>query len=273
MQAGEMLKSGKTVAIPTETVYGLGANALDEKAVAKIFEAKGRPQDNPLIVHIESTDKLELYCDDIPDKAYKLAVSFWPGPLTMVLKRKSVIPSSVSAGLDTVAIRLPSNEYARRIIAASGCPIAAPSANTSGSPSPTKAEHVLHDLDGRIDAIFDGGDSEVGLESTVISLVGDVHLRYAKVNDPKNMACIVVAYEGNTPMGCGCWKAVDEKTAEVKRIFVEPQFRRRGVASAIIDLLESHILASGYSQILLETARTTGDSKALYLSLGYKEIP
>lgn len=174
LQAGEMLKSGKNVAIPTETVYGLGANALDEKAVAKIFEAKGRPQDNPLIVHIESTDKLELYCDDIPDKAYKLAVSFWPGPLTMVLKRKSVIPSSVSAGLDTVAIRLPSNEYARRIIAASGCPIAAPSANTSGSPSPTKAEHVLHDLDGRIDAVFDGGDSEVGLESTVISLVGDV---------------------------------------------------------------------------------------------------
>jgi len=111
------------------------------------------------------------------------------------------------------------------------------------------------------------------LDDYYISLVGDVHLRYAKVNDPRNMICIVVAYEGNTPMGCGCWKTVDEETAEVKRIFVEPEFRRRGVASAIIELLESHILASGYSQALLETARTTDDSKQLYLSLGYREIP
>lgn len=110
------------------------------------------------------------------------------------------------------------------------------------------------------------------LDDYYIFLVGDVHLRYASLNNPKNMACIVVAYEDNTPVGCGCWKAVDEKTAEVKRIFVEPNYRRRGVASAIIDLLESHICASGYSQILLETARTTGDSKALYLSLGYREI-
>lgn len=111
------------------------------------------------------------------------------------------------------------------------------------------------------------------LDEYYISLVGDVHLRYATVNDPKNMACIIVAYEGNAPIGCGCWKAVDDTTAEVKRIYVEPAFRRRGVASAIIELLESHILASGYSMALLETARTTGDSKALYLSLGYREIP
>ena len=111
------------------------------------------------------------------------------------------------------------------------------------------------------------------LDDYYFSLVGDVHLRYAAVNDPKNMACIVVAYEGKTPIGCGCWKAVDDTTAEVKRIYVEPQHRRRGVASAIIGLLESHILASGYTQALLETARTTGDSKALYLSLGYREIP
>lgn len=110
------------------------------------------------------------------------------------------------------------------------------------------------------------------LDDYYFTLVGDVHARYANVNQPKNMACIVVAYEGNTPIGCGCWKAVDEETAEVKRIYVEPQYRRRGVASAIIDLLESHICASGYQKILLETARTTGDSKALYLSLGYREI-
>lgn len=111
------------------------------------------------------------------------------------------------------------------------------------------------------------------LDDYYISLVGDVHLRYAAVNDPKNMACIVVAYEGSVPLGCGCWKAVDDVTAEVKRIYVEPRYRRRGIASAIIDLLESHILASGYGKVLLETARTTGDSKALYLSLGYREIP
>lgn len=111
------------------------------------------------------------------------------------------------------------------------------------------------------------------LDDYYISLVGDVHLRYAAINDPKNMACIVVAYEKDTPIGCGCWKAVDQETAEVKRIYVEPEFRRRGVASAIIDLLESHICASGYRKALLETARTTGDSKALYLSLGYREIP
>ena len=111
------------------------------------------------------------------------------------------------------------------------------------------------------------------LDDYYISLVGDVHLRYANVNNPKNMAYIIVAYEGKTPIGCGCWKAVDDTTAEVKRIYVEPQYRRRGVASAIIDLLESHILASGYTQALLETARTTGDSKALYFSLGYREIP
>lgn len=111
------------------------------------------------------------------------------------------------------------------------------------------------------------------LDDYYISLVGDVHLRYAAVNNPKNMACIIVAYEGNTPIGCGCWKAVDDTTAEVKRIYVEPQYRRKGIASAIIELLENHILASGYTQALLETARTTGDSKALYLSLGYREIP
>lgn len=111
------------------------------------------------------------------------------------------------------------------------------------------------------------------LDEYYISLVGDVHLRYASINDPKNMACIIVAYEGSTPIGCGCWKAVDEETAEVKRIYVLPDYRRRGVASAIIDLLESHICASGYQKVLLETARTTGDSKALYLSLGYREIP
>ena len=111
------------------------------------------------------------------------------------------------------------------------------------------------------------------LDDYYFTLVGDVHLKYAAVNDPRNMACIVVAYEGNTPIGCGCWKAVDEQTAEVKRIFVEPAYRRRGVASAIIELLENHILASGYTQALLETARTTDDSRKLYLSLGYREIP
>ncbi len=167
----EILRSGGVVAIPTETVYGLAANAYDTEAVEKIFAAKGRPQDNPLIVHISSMSDLPLIADEIPDTAKKLASVFWPGPLTMVLKRTDRIPASVSAGLDTVAVRMPSNPIARAIIETSGLPLAAPSANISGKPSPTTADHVVADMDGKIDAIVMSGDCEVGVESTVISLV------------------------------------------------------------------------------------------------------
>jgi len=171
-RAAELLKGGGLVGIPTETVYGLAANALDEAAVAKIFTAKGRPQDNPLIVHIAQVNWLERYAREIPDSAYKLAGAFWPGPLTMILKKSPLIPDMVTAGLDSAAFRFPSHPVAADIIRCAGLPLAAPSANISGSPSPTTAAHVLHDLDGRIDAVVDGGESSVGLESTVVILCG-----------------------------------------------------------------------------------------------------
>lgn len=167
------MREGGLVAIPTETVYGLAANALDENAVRNIFLAKGRPQDNPLIIHISSIDWLPKYAYDIPKAAYDLAEAYWPGPMTMILKRRPIVPAIVSAGLDTVAIRFPSHPVASAVIAEAGVPLAAPSANLSGKPSPTKAEHVLWDLDGKIDAVLDGGECAVGLESTVVTLCGD----------------------------------------------------------------------------------------------------
>ena len=171
--AARILREGGVVAIPTETVYGLAANALSPEAVAKIFEAKGRPQDNPLIVHVSSLDEITPLVSEIKPELYALAEKFWPGPLTVIMKKSALVPDEVTAGLDTVAIRMPSHPAAREIIKESGLPLAAPSANASGRPSPTKAEHVKADLDGRIDAVIDGGDCSVGVESTVISLVSD----------------------------------------------------------------------------------------------------
>lgn len=168
--AGEILRNGGIVAIPTETVYGLAANALDEEAVLKIFEAKGRPQDNPLIVHISDFNKLYDLVKYVPDTAKALAAAFWPGPLTMIMERADIVPKSTSAGLSTVAIRMPSDETARKIIDAAGVPLAAPSANLSGKPSPTTAQHVLFDMDGKIDAVVMGKECSVGVESTVITL-------------------------------------------------------------------------------------------------------
>lgn len=171
-KAAEILKNGGLVGIPTETVYGLAANALDGEAVAKIFAAKGRPADNPLIVHIADFTDIERFnlVREIPETAKLLAERFWPGPLTIIMKKSDVIPDEVSAGLDTVAIRFPSHPTARKIIKECTLPLAAPSANLSGSPSPTTALHVMNDLNGRIDAVVDGGMSDVGLESTVITL-------------------------------------------------------------------------------------------------------
>ena len=168
--AADIIRSGGLVAIPTETVYGLGANGLDEQAVLKIFAAKGRPQDNPLILHISGPEQIEQFCHHIPQAAYDLAEAFWPGPLTMVLPAKDVVPRRTTAGLDTVGIRCPDSPVTREIIRLAGVPIAAPSANISGKPSTTTAEHVLHDHDGRIDAIVDGGPCRVGVESTIVDL-------------------------------------------------------------------------------------------------------
>ena len=170
--AARILREDGVVAIPTETVYGLAANALSDAAVKKIFEAKGRPQDNPLISHISSLDMLPLIASDVPDAARRLAEAFWPGPLTMILPRGGRVADSVCAGLGTAAVRMPSHPAARAVIEACGFPLAAPSANLSGSPSPTTAADVLADMNGRIPLILDGGASDVGVESTVVSLTG-----------------------------------------------------------------------------------------------------
>ena len=163
-EAAAILRNGGLLGIPTETVYGLGADALNEAAVAHIFEAKGRPQDNPLIIHVPD-DKawLERYCQDVPAAAYALAERFWPGPLTMILKRRPIVPLRTTGGLDTVGVRCPDHAVTRAIIAAAGVPVAAPSGNTSGRPSPTTAQHMMEDMDGKIDGIVDGGPCAVGV--------------------------------------------------------------------------------------------------------------
>ena len=172
-QAAELIQKGRLVGFPTETVYGLGANALNAGAVLDIFAAKGRPADNPLIVHIARWEEMEPLCH-VNDMARKLADAFWPGPLTMILPKKTLVPSAVTAGLDSVAIRMPSHPVAHALIEKSGCPIAAPSGNRSGRPSPTLAAHMMEDMDGRIPLIRDGGPCDVGVESTVVALTGDV---------------------------------------------------------------------------------------------------
>ncbi len=196
-QAAAIVRNGGLVGFPTETVYGLGANALDEDAVRSVFAAKGRPGDNPLIVHVSAMGEIPpLIRGEMPEMAKKLAAAYWPGPLTMIMPRSERIPDAVTAGMDTVGIRMPSNETARALIREAGCPIAAPSANRSGRPSPTTARHVLDDMDGRIPMILDGGACEVGLESTVLDVTGEVArvLRPGGVT-PEMIAAVVGSVE------------------------------------------------------------------------------
>lgn len=169
-----MLADGKTVIFPTETVYGLGANALDEDAATKIYQAKGRPSDNPLLVHVADKEDVYDLVENVDDRAKLLIDKFWPGPLTIVFKKKAIIPDRTSGGLDTVAIRMPSDQVARDLIRQAGVPIAAPSANISGRPSPTKPEHIIRDMDGRVDGILVGGPCDYGVESTIIDLSEDL---------------------------------------------------------------------------------------------------
>lgn len=173
-QAAEILKTGGLVAFPTETVYGLGADALNADAAAKIYAAKGRPSDNPLIVHIADTKAVYALASRVSEKAVMLMEAFWPGPLTIILPKKSIVPAGTTGGLDTVAIRMPSHPSALELIKESGVYIAAPSANTSGRPSPTTAEHVVEDMTGKIDMILDGGAVGIGIESTIVDLTGDI---------------------------------------------------------------------------------------------------
>lgn len=173
-RAGEILKRGGLVAFPTETVYGLGGDALNPEASARIYAAKGRPSDNPLIVHIADMEALKVLASEVPEKARLLADRFWPGPLTMIMPKSDAVPYATTGGLDTVAIRMPSHPTAYELIRSSGVYIAAPSANTSGRPSPTTAQHVYEDLNGRIDMIIDSGKVDIGLESTIVDLTGEI---------------------------------------------------------------------------------------------------
>ncbi|MEM3007436.1 MAG: L-threonylcarbamoyladenylate synthase [Candidatus Nitrosotenuis sp.] len=171
-EAAKIIRRGKLVAFPTETVYGLGANALNSAAVKKIFKVKGRPADNPLIIHIYDKDDILFLAKDVPRIAQKLVDIFWPGPLTIVLKKSEIVPKMVTGGLNTVAIRMPENRIAQLLIKEAGVPIAAPSANLAGRPSPTTAKHVFEDLADKIDLIIDGGRTKIGIESTVIDVTG-----------------------------------------------------------------------------------------------------
>ena len=174
MEAAEILRAGGLVAFPTETVYGLGANALNEEAAKKIYAAKGRPSDNPLIAHISKPEELAPLVKEVPEAGKKLMEAYWPGPLTMIFPKSDIVPYGTTGGLDTVAIRMPSDPIANRMIALAGIPIAAPSANTSGRPSPTTAEHVYQDMNGKIEMILDGGAVGIGVESTIIDVSGPV---------------------------------------------------------------------------------------------------
>lgn len=173
LRAAGILQRGGLVAFPTETVYGLGANGLDSAACKKIYEAKGRPSDNPLILHISALDELERIVSSVPAEAEKIMEAFWPGPLTLIFSKAACVPKEITGGFETVAVRFPSHPVANALIKAAGLPIAAPSANRSGRPSPTRASHVLADLDGRIDMLLDGGSACVGLESTILDLTGE----------------------------------------------------------------------------------------------------
>ena len=206
--AAALIRQGEVVGMPTETVYGLAANALDGEAVKKIFLAKGRPQDNPLIVHIADFDQIYDLCPSVPPQAKQLAEAFWPGPMTMIVPKGDCIPDEVSCGLDTVGIRLPSHPMARALIRESGVPLAAPSANTSGRPSTTTAAHVMRDMDGKIAAVLDGGACGVGVESTVITLeqlrsvLGEVDVDralYEKIGDDVKVSAPGMKYRHYAP--------------------------------------------------------------------------
>ena len=170
LEGARILREGGLVAFPTETVYGLGANALDEEAARKIYEAKGRPSDNPLIAHVSAMEEVYPLVSQVSEKAKKLMDAFWPGPMTLIFPKSDLVPYGTTGGLDTVAVRMPSAPVANRLIALAGVPVAAPSANTSGRPSPTTAQHVLQDMDGRIDMIIDGGPVGIGVESTIVDV-------------------------------------------------------------------------------------------------------
>ena len=230
-KAAELIKSGALVAFPTETVYGLGANALMPDAAEKVYRAKGRPSDNPLIIHLADARDAEKYCY-VTSGFERLAKAFMPGPLTVVMKKKDIIPSTVTGGLDTVAVRIPSQIAARELISLAGVPIAAPSANLSGRPSTTSADHVISDMLGRIDMIIDGGECDIGLESTIVSFCGENKLKMLR---PGKITLEMLENEG---FEVELDKAVTEKLAEGERPAAPGMKYRHYAPGAPVTLIE-----------------------------------
>ena len=231
-EAAELIKKGALVAFPTETVYGLGANALMTDAAEKVYRAKGRPSDNPLIIHLAEPSDAEKYCYTTPEFS-RLAKAFMPGPLTVVMKKKDIIPSTVTGGLDTVAVRIPSHIAARELISLSGVPIAAPSANLSGRPSTTSADHVISDMLGRIDMIIDGGDCEIGLESTIVAFCGENKLKMLR---PGRITLEMLESEG---FEVELDKAVTEKLSEGEKPAAPGMKYRHYAPGAPVTLVDS----------------------------------
>jgi Sua5/YciO/YrdC/YwlC family protein len=279
-EAARILKEGGTVAFPTETVYGLGADALNEKAVLQIFEAKGRPADNPLIVHVDSKEGCLKLVRSIPDKASVLMDKFWPGPLTLIMERKPIVPDVTTGGLDTVAVRMPENLIALELIKHSGIPIAAPSANLSGKPSPTTAEHVLCDLSGRIDALIDGGEVSIGLESTVVDMTSEVPaiLRPGKISKEELEDCIgevKVAYDDKVHPESETVRSPGMKythySPESSVILVEGEHGH--VVSRIKELIVDLSLRNAKIGLLLTEESHNNFSEYLSYSMGKKDKP
>ncbi|MCK4938009.1 MAG: threonylcarbamoyl-AMP synthase [Methanosarcinales archaeon] len=251
-EAARIIKQGGTVAFPTETVYGLGADALNTVAVQKIFQAKGRPQDNPLIVHIADTEQLDMLVKEVSDSARNLMDAFWPGPLTLIFRRRDIVPDVTTCGLDTVAVRMPDNPVAITLIKQAGTPIAAPSANISGRPSPTTAEHVMADLSGRIDAVIDGGPVRVGVESTVLDMTSDIPalLRPGEIGVEQIRKYVGEVLIGYTDKQAGAGEAV--RSPGLKYTHYSPETRLVlviGNSHAVVDKISEMVRDYGHSNI------------------------
>jgi L-threonylcarbamoyladenylate synthase len=281
-KAGMIIQSGGTVAFPTETVYGLGADALNPDAVKKIFIAKKRPPDNPLIVHISSIEQIYDLADDISDNILYLADTFWPGPLTMILKRKPAVPDITTCGLDTVAIRMPDNPVALGLIEEALTPIAAPSANLSGRPSSTSAQHVISDLDGRIDAVIDGGPVKIGVESTVVDMTSSIPviLRPGGIGIEDIRKCVGIVRIGYTD------RTVDEKemvrspgmkykhySPQTKVVLVEGSGSGRVVADKIMELVSVYRELGQRCSLLITEETKKEISADVMFSLGSRNDP
>lgn len=280
-QAAHILKEGGLVAFPTETVYGLGANGLDERAVRDIYRAKGRPSDNPLILHIGEVEQLDSLVEEIPEIAYKCIEEFWPGPLTMIFKRSPKIPDIITAGLDTVAIRMPEDPIARELINLADLPIAAPSANLSGKPSPTNGAHVIQDMSGKIPMIIDGGDTGIGLESTVLDLSSEIPiiLRPGGVSfeELKRLIPVLVEDEANLESGT-VPKSPGQKyrhyapkaemivfQGDIKDIVesIEENIKKYKLEGKKIGVMATDETRDKYSEVLVKTLGTRANKKSI----------